>query len=160
MKKTDACRVAVFIVAAAFSAMPAMAQAPQATIGLRGAEITADAPQGDHYKFERDRPPWPRDYPQQVPLIPHGVKGYGLTRNFNKCLDCHAWQRHEEAGAPRVALSHYLDREGKRRASLAPRYYFCLQCHLPQTDARPLVRSDYRAPRLEPPAPQQEPLQP
>lgn len=147
-------RLAWLGLALALSAATSLAQTPASLSSLRGAEISAEEPTGEHFKFQRDRPPWPRDYPQQVPLIPHNVKGYGLTRNFNKCLDCHSWSQHELAGAPKVALSHYLDREGKRRTSLAPRYYFCMQCHLPQTDARPLVSSTYRPARPEVPAAQ------
>lgn len=158
-------RIALFalvwsVAATGLDATSVLAQITPGLSSLRGAEITAEEPPGEHYKFERDRPRWPRDYPQQVPLIPHIVKGYALTRNFNKCLDCHSWSRHEAAGAPKVALSHYLDREGRRGASLAPRYYFCLQCHLPQTDARPLVPSEYGAPRLETLAPKREPVKP
>ena len=54
-------------------------------------EATSNA---DTLRIEKDRPPIPRDFVQQPPLIPHSVKGYNITKNFNTCLDCHAWSRY------------------------------------------------------------------
>ncbi len=141
-------RLGVLVLAVGLAwAQPLLAS--EKPVSLRGAEITASEPAVEHYRYDRDRAPWSRDYPQQVPRIPHGIKGYALTRHFNKCLDCHAWQRHADSGAPRVALSHYLDREGRRLPGLAARYYFCVQCHVPQTDARDLVPNLYRPPEAD-----------
>ena len=43
-----------------------------------------------------------------------------------------------------VAKSHYLDREDKKHPNISPRRYFCLQCHVPQFDAKPLVENTYK----------------
>ena len=43
-------------------------------------EATSDA---DSLRTERDRPPIARDFVQQPPLIPHTIRGYNITQNFN-----------------------------------------------------------------------------
>ena len=95
--------------------------------------------ESDTFRNERDRAPLPRDFVQQPPLIPHTVRGYAITTNFNKCMDCHAWNRARETGATKVSLTHFKDRDGKELSNVSPRRYFCMQCHVPQTDAKPLV---------------------
>ena len=98
----------------------------------------------DMFKLEKDRDPIPREYVQQPPLIPHTIKGYNITQNFNKCLDCHAWTRYKETGATKVSLTHFKDRDGKELTSISPRRYFCMQCHVPQYDAKPLVENTFK----------------
>lgn len=98
-------------------------------------------------KQERDHRPGDRDFVQQPPLIPHTTQGYQITRNFNKCLDCHAWQKTKESGAPKVSVTHFRTREGTELDNISPRRYFCNQCHVPQTDAKPLVDNTFRRAR-------------
>ena len=98
----------------------------------------------DMFRIERDRDPIPREFVQQPPLIPHTVKGYNITQNFNKCMDCHAWSRYKETGATKVSLTHFKDREGTELANISPRRYFCMQCHVVQYDAKPLVENTYK----------------
>ena len=86
----------------------------------------------------------PRDYVQQPPLIPHSTKGYSITQDFNKCLDCHSWTRYKEFNATKVSLTHFKDRDGVELANVSPRRYFCLQCHVVQFDAKPLVENQFR----------------
>lgn len=108
-------------------------QAPEAKGGLN--EIT---------KMEKDGPPIERNYEQQPPLIPHAIKNYNVTRNFNRCLDCHSWANAKESGATKVSATHFRDRDGKVLDNISPRRYFCLQCHVPQSDAKPLVANNFR----------------
>jgi cytochrome c-type protein NapB len=75
------------------AAAVAATEAPIKLQSLRGAEINASDPEGDGTRYGRDQAPLPRDFVQQPPLIPHTIKGYTVTKNFNKCLDCHAWAR-------------------------------------------------------------------
>jgi cytochrome c-type protein NapB len=96
------------------------------------------------FKPEKERDIIPRDHEKQPPLIPHSIKGYEITQNFNKCMDCHSKERAEETGATKVAKSHYLDREDKKLVNISPRRYFCMQCHVPQFDAQPLVENTYK----------------
>lgn len=84
-----------------------------------------------------------RAYPEQPPTIPHDIGGYQLTLNANKCLTCHKRQYTAQTGAPMISVTHYQDRDGQTLADVAPRRYFCTQCHVPQTAARPLVESTF-----------------
>lgn len=111
---------------------------------LRGETPIDKTPEPDMFKQEKDRPPIPRDFIQQPPLIPHSVRNYNITLNFNKCMDCHAWSKYKEAGATKVSLTHFKDTSGKDLANISPRRYFCTQCHVPQTDAPPLVNNNFQ----------------
>ncbi len=84
-----------------------------------------------------------RNYPEQPPVIPHSIEGYQLSLNANRCLECHRRQFTESSGAPMISTTHFMDRDFQVLADVAPRRYFCLQCHVPQTDAEPLVENDF-----------------
>ena len=96
---------------------------------------------------ERDRAPHDRDFVQQPPLIPHTINGYQITKNFNKCMDCHAFQRSKASGATKVSVTHFRTREGQELDNISPRRYFCTQCHVPQTDAKALVDNTFQRAR-------------
>jgi cytochrome c-type protein NapB len=85
-----------------------------------------------------------RNYPEQPPLIPHAIDGYQLTLNTNRCLTCHARQFVQTSGAPMISVTHFMDRDGQVLADVTPRRYFCTACHVPQTDAVPLVHNNFR----------------
>lgn len=114
------------------------------TKSLRGDTPVEATSNAEMFKIERDRSPIPRDYVQQPPLIPHTTKGYTITANFNKCMDCHAWSRYKDSGATKVSLTHFKDRDGRELANISPRRYFCTQCHVPQYDAKPLVSNVFK----------------
>ncbi|QSX28560.1 nitrate reductase cytochrome c-type subunit [Shewanella cyperi] len=84
-----------------------------------------------------------RNYPMQPPVIPHKVDGYQLDLKVNKCMSCHARGRIGDSQAPMVSVTHFMDRDNNFLAELSPRRYFCLQCHVPQLDAKPLVENDF-----------------
>ncbi|HJS39634.1 MAG TPA: nitrate reductase cytochrome c-type subunit [Burkholderiales bacterium] len=86
----------------------------------------------------------PRNFAQQPPVIPHRVDGYQIDKNFNKCLDCHARGRTEFSLAVPVSTAHYINREGKELAQVSTRRYFCMQCHVSQEPAKPLVGNSFR----------------
>lgn len=96
-------------------------------------------------KWQRDRDPIERDYVQQPPLVPHTVKGYKINAKFNKCLTCHSWANYKEAGATKISQTHFSDRDDNVLANIAPRRYFCNQCHVPQVDAKPLVENTFES---------------
>jgi cytochrome c-type protein NapB len=133
---------AAAVLALAAVATPGIAQdtKPPAP-ALKAAEQNSDI---DIYKWEGDRAPIPRDFVQQPPLIPHSTKGYQITKNFNKCMDCHAWSRAPTTGATKVSITHFKDREGKELSNISPGRYFCTTCHVPQTDAEPLVKNTFK----------------
>lgn len=111
---------------------------------LRGSEVQAQDAEPDMFRQERDRGVIERNYTQQPPLIPHVVENYRITKNFNKCLDCHSWSRYLETGATKVSITHFKDRNGTDLANISARRYFCVQCHVPQTDAKPLVANTFK----------------
>ena len=139
----SAVMAAVLVASGVNLAQAADAAAPVKLEGLRGGTpITQDnAP--TPIKQERDHGPADRDFVQQPPLIPHTIQGYQITKNFNKCMDCHAWQKTKETGATKVSVTHFKTREGTELDNISPRRYFCTQCHVPQSDAKPLVSNTY-----------------
>jgi len=131
--------------AAAALVLSSSATAQDKVRSMRGDVPIESTSQADMFRVERDSPPIPRDFVQQPPLIPHTVKGYTITRNFNKCMDCHAWSRVKETGATKVSLTHFKDRAtGAELANISPSRYFCTQCHVPQYDAKPLVGNEFK----------------
>lgn len=119
------------------------------------AERSIDAMRGDSPITEEAEPPRmpqeentdikrARNYPMQPPIIPHKTDGYQVDLNSNKCLTCHSRRRTEESQAPMVSVTHYMDRDGNFLAEVSPRRYFCNQCHVNQTNARPLIENTFR----------------
>ena len=84
-----------------------------------------------------------RNYAMQPPVVPHKIEGYQLDKNANKCMMCHARTRTQESQAPMISVTHFMDRQGNFLAELSPRRYFCLQCHVPQADLKPLVENEF-----------------
>jgi cytochrome c-type protein NapB len=136
---------ALVLAGAALLSWAGSASAQEVVESLRGGNpITATSRTDSIFRPEKDQELIPRNFQKQPPLIPHSIKGYNITQNFNKCMDCHSRDRAEETGATKVAKSHYLDREDKKLSNISPRRYFCLQCHVPQFDAKPLVENTYK----------------
>ncbi len=84
-----------------------------------------------------------RSYPMQPPTIPHKINNYQIDLNSNKCLSCHNRTRIKDSQAPMVSVTHFMNRDGNFLANVSPRRYFCLQCHVIQTKAKPLVGNDF-----------------
>lgn len=84
-----------------------------------------------------------RAYTSQPPTIPHAIDRYEVTRNVNYCMYCHSRVRNEEFGAPMVSATHFMDRDSNFLAEISPRRYFCTQCHVVQTDAKPPVNNTF-----------------
>lgn len=125
------------------STIPATAQEP--VKDLRGADVAQpdDGPSGN-YRLLPDGQGMQRNFVQQPPMVPHKIDGYEVTMNFNRCMDCHSWSRYRETGATKVSLTHFKDRDGGELSNVSPRRYFCVQCHVPQTDARPLIDNTFQ----------------
>ncbi len=99
------------------------------------AEITP-LPMAAVENFDRRRG---RAYPMQPPTIPHSIDGYQVDLNSNRCMLCHARSNAAQFQAPEVSVTHYMDRNDQFLAEISPRRYFCVQCHVVQADAAPLV---------------------
>jgi len=85
-----------------------------------------------------------RAYPMQPPTIPHTIDNYQIDKNSNRCLLCHARANADKFQAPPVSVTHYMDRDDQFLATISPRRYFCNQCHVVQTDAKPLVANNFK----------------
>lgn len=99
-------------------------------------------------KIPRDRisaEPSSRNYPEQPPTIPHNIRDYQIDSNFNMCLTCHSRSASPQTGAPMVSITHFYDRDGQALASVSPRRYFCVQCHLPQADVKPARTNNFQS---------------
>jgi len=134
---------------AVLAAVLALATAPA------WAEPLVDAMRGPTPILEATKPPrlsnavnddnrMPRNFALQPPVIPHRVDGYQIDKNFNKCLDCHARAKTEFSLAVPVSSTHYINREGKVLAQVSTRRYFCMQCHVAQEPAKPLVGNSFQ----------------
>lgn len=133
------------LVFAVMALLPLGAQSAEPVVqSLRGVEVNVADHESEAFRREKDRAPIPREYVQQPPLVPHSVQGYNITKNFNKCMDCHAWNRYKETGATKVSPTHFKTREGQELSNISPRRYFCMTCHVPQTDAKPLVSNTFK----------------
>ncbi len=89
----------------------------------------------------------PRVNPVGPPSIPHMIGGFlPITLAGNPCMGCHRTDRKVEGGPVPIPESHYIDyRSGldqKQDAPVGARYY-CLSCHVPQTNAPPLVANSF-----------------
>lgn len=122
---------------------------------LAWAEPVVDAMRGATPIMQKTQPPrlanevnddvrQPRNFAEQPPVIPHRVNGYQIDKNFNKCLDCHSHAKTEFSQAVPISLTHFVNRDGQRLGQVSTRRYFCLQCHVPQEAAKPLVGNSFK----------------
>lgn len=113
--------------------------------GIGGVQSLRGATELEHTRAAEALKKFPREqvlkseYVYQPPLIPHNIRSYEVSLNANKCLSCHSWKNAKEMGATKISVTHYVNREDAVLADVSPRRYFCLQCHVPQANAKPLV---------------------
>ncbi|AWK89801.1 ferredoxin (plasmid) [Azospirillum thermophilum] len=128
---------------AAAAALLALFAAGSALTGeiktLRGDQPVQDNSEASDVPVYREGGVHERNYRQQPPLIPHRIEKYEVDLKVNQCLRCHDWSNAKKMGAPQVSETHFIDRSGKRLDQVAGTRWFCTQCHVPQTDAKPLV---------------------
>jgi nitrate reductase (cytochrome), electron transfer subunit len=86
-----------------------------------------------------------RTYAQQPPLIPHAVDNFDeITLEENQCLTCHGPEVYEKKKAPKVGDSHFINpATGQKLANSSNARHNCVQCHVPQVDAPPLVENSF-----------------
>jgi cytochrome c-type protein NapB len=110
---------------------------------LRGiSELEATRAADDLKKYPRDQV-LESDFVFQPPLVPHTIRGYEVSLNANKCLACHSWKNAKEAGATKISVTHYVSQQDAVLSDVSPRRYFCLQCHVPQAEAKPLIENTF-----------------
>ena len=116
----------------------------QQLYGLRGPTPLAEEPLPPPLARElNDDQRQARNWPEQPPVIPHTIQGYQITLNANKCLTCHGRQFTAQSQAPMISITHFMDRDLQTLASVSARRYFCTQCHVPQTDAEPVIENQF-----------------
>ena len=95
-------------------------------------------------------PVLPRDYPGAPPVIPHEATDFTpITATQNSCVDCHAAKAREAGGPPPLPPSHYADLRSspdKVGERVVGARWVCTSCHVPRTDARPLVGNAFGRP--------------
>ncbi|WP_062269576.1 nitrate reductase cytochrome c-type subunit [Endozoicomonas arenosclerae] len=109
---------------------------------LRKEEVSVE-PQAEYMKKDQEGSAMGREFVDMPPLIPHSVDRYQVDKNANSCLRCHSMKNADKWGATKIAVSHYKNREGQQLADVAPNRYFCLTCHVPQKDAKPLKENTF-----------------
>jgi cytochrome c-type protein NapB len=143
MKKT----IAIMITALGTAMWGAAALADDLT-SLRGDQGLMDmSPEPEKKRVEVIEGGFERSFKEQPPMISHAVDKYPVTLNQNGCLKCHSEKTYEKEKAPRVSDSHYMDRDGNKLERLAPRRYFCMQCHAVQLKGAPLVENTFEGRR-------------
>jgi nitrate reductase (cytochrome), electron transfer subunit len=117
---------------------------PSAPDGLRpGGTVSQTLPAPPMAGQSRESGREVLNYPEQPPVIPHNIRDYQVDARSNRCLTCHSRSEAVEAGAPMVSITHFMDRNKQVLAAVSPDRYFCTQCHVPQTDASPLVGNTF-----------------
>ncbi len=111
----------------------------------RGAPLTTEPQAAPMARVENLDLKRQRGWPEQPPTIPHSIDGYQVDKNSNRCLLCHSREGTEAFQAPMVSVTHFMDRQGQVLAQISARRYFCNQCHVVQTDAKPLIGNSFVA---------------
>lgn len=112
------------------------------TKGLRGSSVDAPDKAPEVYRVQEGIK-LERAYRQQPPLVPHSVDKYQVDLKANQCLRCHEWPYSDQERAPKISDAHYVDRNNVKKDVVDGTRYFCLQCHVPQVDAKPLVDNKF-----------------
>ena len=140
------CAVLASVACWAF-ASPVIAQ--EAPKPMRGADVSAVDQAPDAKKYLGGKPGGQekvaRTFKEQPPLIPHAVENFDeITLEENQCLTCHSATNYQKKKAPKIGDSHFRDREGKVLPDVAAARHNCVQCHVPQVDAPPLVDNEFK----------------
>lgn len=108
-------------------------------VALVDANFTSLQP-GESVRFERS-------YENAPPLIPHDISEMlPITKDNNTCLSCHDKAIAADVGATPLPASHYYDfRHNKTTGdNISDTRFNCTQCHVPQSDAKPLVGNSFK----------------
>ena len=132
------------LLAAGLSAQASAQEAETGYASLRnGVELNQEIQAPAIPKVDNSDQKRVRNYPEQPPTIPHKTRDYQIDLNVNKCMSCHSRTRVGDTQAPMVSVTHFMDRDGQVLSSVAPRRYFCNQCHVTQVEAKPLIENEF-----------------
>ena len=140
--------MAVLAAAACWSMSP-MAIGQDAPKPMRGADVVASDLAPDVKAYKGGKPGGQqkiaRTYQKQPPVIPHAVENFDeITLEENQCLSCHGQDVYKKKNAPKVGDSHFLNRDGQKLEDTSSLRHNCVQCHVPQVDAPPLVENTFK----------------
>ncbi len=149
MKKPSTLTLATLLAAAAWALWAPVALAVDAPKSMRGADVNAADAAADTKPWAGKRPGTQplvaRTFSTQPPVIPHAVENFDeITLEENQCLSCHGIDVYKKKNAPVIGDSHFIDREGKKLATASAARHNCMQCHVPQVDAPPLVGNAFQ----------------
>ena len=123
--------------------------ATDATQSMRGSDVAASDPVATEKAYVGKRPGTQplvvRTFSTQPPVIPHAVENFDeINLETNQCMDCHSAATYKKKNAPKAGDSHFIDRDGKKLEEASALRYNCVQCHVPQVDAPPLVENSFK----------------
>ena len=148
MKLTLKTTLAVLLTSACWAMAP-QAMAQEGPKSMRGVDVTTADQAPEAKKYVGGKPGGAqkvaRTFKDQPPVIPHAVENFDeITLEENQCLTCHGADVYKKKNAPKIGDSHFLDRDGKRMEEASARRHNCVQCHVPQVDAPPLVENNFK----------------
>lgn len=137
------------LTSAALWALAAPGYAEEMLHPMRGADVTAVDQAPDAKSYIGGKPGGQakvaRTYSGQPPVIPHAVQNFDeITLEENQCLTCHGVDVYKKKKAPKIGDSHFFDREGKKLSHASAARHNCVQCHVQQVDAPPLVENSFK----------------
>ena len=145
MKKLIGAMLACLMAGSLMAAVPENTNSTGGIKSERGStDLVTDADAAPLKNFRKDGDLYDRQYMHQPPLIPHDTRNYEVDNKVNKCLACHSFKNASAMKAPKISPTHFETRDGMTLGEVSPRRYFCLQCHVPQADAKPLVNNTFK----------------
>ena len=145
MKKLIGAMLACLMAGSLMAAVPEITNSTGGIKSERGStDLATEADPAPLKNFRKDGDIYDRQYMHQPPLIPHDIRNYEGDSKVNKCLACHSFKNASAMKAPKISPTHFETRDGMTLGEVSPRRYFCLQCHVPQADAKPLVENTFK----------------
>lgn len=89
-----------------------------------------------------------RSFENAPPLISHDISDMGeITTDNNMCLTCHMPDVAPGLNATAIPATHLMNMQtGKKLGDkLSQERFNCTQCHVPQANAKPLVKNTFKA---------------
>jgi nitrate reductase cytochrome c-type subunit len=131
---------------------PPPAPVPDAALGLaKGSVFEVAAPPATKQEdgAPGEKPVLPRMYAAAPPRVPHAIADFlPITPAQNSCVDCHE-VKEKVAGQPTpIPTSHFTDLRrapGAPGAKVSGARWVCTACHVPTSDAKPLVGNAFTA---------------
>ena len=139
-------KLSMAVLAACFSFSAFAADAPTS---MRGADVAAPDAVASEKAYVGSRPgttkPVARTFSTQPPVIPHSIENFSdINLEENACMDCHSAATYKKKNAPKIGDSHFVNRDGQKLDEASAARHNCVQCHVPQVDAPPLVESTFQ----------------